>query len=79
MRQSYTIIKRIIELIILGAILCLSVSCSDNLPDGTVEDPNTGQPMIVGSIVLDDLKKEPFEDNVTGENSDSSSAATADG
>ena len=62
MRQSYTIIKRIIELIILGAILCLSVSCSDNLPDGTVEDPNTGQPMIVGSIVLDDLKKEPFEE-----------------
>ena len=27
----------------------------------------------------DPLKKEPFEDDVTGENSDSSSAATADG
>jgi len=62
MKQSYTIIKRIIELIILGAILFLSVSCSDNLSDGMVKDPNTGQPMIVGSIVLDDLKQDPFEE-----------------
>ena len=62
MKQSYTIIKRIIELIILGAVLFLSVSCSDNLSDGMVKDPNTGQPMIVGSIVLDDLKQDPFEE-----------------
>ena len=62
MRQSYSIIKSIIELIIVGAVLFLSVPCSDNLSNGTVKDPNTGQPMIVGSIVLEDLKQEPFEE-----------------
>jgi len=62
-RNYYTISKRFVELVILGAILCLGLSsCSDNLSDGTVEDPNTGQPMIVGSIVLEDLKQEPFEE-----------------
>ncbi len=51
--------------------LCLAIAClalsyklllTSNIPDGMFEDPNTGEAMLLGEIVIDELKQYPFND-----------------
>ena len=48
------------------AIVCLALSykllMTSNIPEGMFEDPNTGKPMLLGEIVIDELKQYPFND-----------------
>ena len=51
--------------------LCIALACfvlaykfypSSNIPEGMFEDPNTGKPMLLGEISIDELKQEPFSE-----------------
>ena len=48
------------------AIVCLAFSykllMTSNIPEGMFEDSNTGKPMLLGEIVIDELKQYPFND-----------------
>ena len=35
---------------------------SSNIPEGMIEDPNTGKPMLLGEVLIDELKQEPFSE-----------------
>ena len=49
--------------------LCIALGCfvlaykfypSSNIPEGMFEDPNTGKPMLLGEVSIDELKQKPF-------------------
>ena len=49
--------------------LCIALACfvlaykfypSSNIPEGMFDDPNTGKPMLLGEVLIDELKQEPF-------------------
>ena len=51
--------------------LCIALVCfvlaykfyhSNNIPEGMFEDPNTGKPMLLGEVLIDELKQEPFSE-----------------
>jgi len=51
--------------------LCIALACfalaykfyfSSNIPEGMFEDPNTGKPMLLGEVLIDELKQEPFSE-----------------
>ena len=51
--------------------LCIALTCfvlaykfypSNNIPEGMFEDPNTGKPMLLGEVLIDELKQEPFSE-----------------
>ena len=51
--------------------LCFAISCfalaylfynSSNIPEGMFEDPKTGKPMLLGEVLIDELKQEPFSE-----------------
>ena len=51
--------------------LCIAFACfalaykfypSSNIPEGMFEDPNTGKPMLLGEVLIDELKQEPFSE-----------------
>jgi len=51
--------------------LCLAIAClalsykfltTSNIPEGMFEDPKTGKAMLLGEIVIDELKQDPFTD-----------------
>ena len=35
---------------------------SSNIPEGMFEDPNTGKPMLLGPIAIEELQQEPFNE-----------------
>ncbi|MEL1234968.1 MAG: hypothetical protein VW740_02305, partial [Candidatus Neomarinimicrobiota bacterium] len=51
--------------------LCIALACfvlaykfypSSSIPEGMFEDPNTGKPMLLGEVLIDELKQEPFSE-----------------
>ena len=44
-----------------GVLLYLSFF-SSNIPEGMFEDPNTGKPMLLGPISIEELKQYPFDE-----------------
>ncbi len=49
--------------------LCIALTCfvlaykfypSSNIPEGMFKDPVTGKPMLLGEVLIDELKQEPF-------------------
>ena len=35
---------------------------SSNIPEGMFEDPKTGKPMLLGTITIEELQQEPFDE-----------------
>ena len=52
--------------IITAILLFISVTLfyinSPKIPEGMFEDPKTGKPMLLGEVVIDELKQEPFSE-----------------
>jgi len=56
--------------------LCIALTCfvlaykfypSSNIPEGMFKDPDTGKPMLLGEVLIDELKQEPFAEWYTDE------------